>query len=93
MIDILSASVQWDKVGIVLGIIAALAVLFAVLILIVTKVCKITEDEKVVKILNISPAQTAEAAGIRAARALPNVLPAARRVWTTARSRPTKKRR
>ena len=51
MIDILSASVQWDKVGIVLGIIAALAVLFAVLILIVTKVCKITEDEKVVKIL------------------------------------------
>ena len=51
MIDILSASVQWDKVGIVLGIIAALAVLFAVLILIVTKVCKITEDEKVVRIL------------------------------------------
>lgn len=48
---IVCASVQWDKVGLVLGIIAALAVLFAVLILIVTKVCHIKEDEKVVKIL------------------------------------------
>lgn len=48
---LLSASVQWAQVGIVLGIIAALAVVFSILILIVTKVCHVHEDEKVVKIL------------------------------------------
>lgn len=52
MTDLLiSAAIQWNKVGLVLGIIAGLAIVFAVLILIVTKVCHIEEDEKVVKIL------------------------------------------
>lgn len=45
------ATVNWGKVGIVLGLVAGLAVIFAVLILIVTKVCRIKEDEKVIKIL------------------------------------------
>ncbi len=49
--DLLAASVNWAKVGMVLGIVAALAIVFAVLILVVTKVCKIKEDEKVLKIL------------------------------------------
>ena len=52
MTDLLiSAAIQWNKVGLVLGIIAGLAIVFAVLILIVTKVCHIEEDEKVVQIL------------------------------------------
>ena len=50
--DLLCASIQWDKVGIVLGLIAGIAVLLAVAILIVTKVCHITEDEKVLKVLD-----------------------------------------
>ena len=50
--DILIAkAVNWTSVGIVLGIVAGLAVVFAVLILIVTKVCHVHEDEKVLKIL------------------------------------------
>lgn len=44
-------AVQWGKVGLVLGIIAALATVFGILILIVTKICRIQEDEKVLKIL------------------------------------------
>ena len=48
---ILAKAVNWVSVGIVLGIIAGLAVVFAVLILIVTKVCHVHEDEKVLKIL------------------------------------------
>jgi electron transport complex protein RnfB len=51
MLFLINAAVNWAKVGIVLGIVAGLAVLFAVLILVVTKVCKIKEDEKVLKIL------------------------------------------
>ena len=51
MTAILSATVNWASVGIVLGIIAGLALVFSILILIVTKVCKVHEDEKVVKIL------------------------------------------
>lgn len=47
----ISATVNWGKVGIVLGIVAALALVFAILILVVTKICKIKEDEKVLKIL------------------------------------------
>ena len=47
----IAATVNWGRVGIVLGIVAALALVFAVLILIVTKVCKIKEDETVLKIL------------------------------------------
>ena len=47
----LCATVNWINVGIVLGIIALLAIVFAILILVVTKVCHIKEDEKVVKIL------------------------------------------
>ncbi|MEG1394301.1 MAG: 4Fe-4S binding protein [Clostridia bacterium] len=49
--SILCAPIQWGKVGMVLGIIAGLAILFAVLILIVTKICNIKEDEQVSKIL------------------------------------------
>jgi len=48
---ILANAVNWASVGIVLGIIAGLAVVFAVLILIVTKICHVHEDEKVLKIL------------------------------------------
>lgn len=44
-------AINWANVGIVLGIIAGLALVFAVLILIVTKVCKVKEDERVLKIL------------------------------------------
>lgn len=51
MTAILSATVNWASVGIVLDIIAGLALVFSILILIVTKVCKVHEDEKVVKIL------------------------------------------
>ena len=47
---ILSA-IRWGKVGMVLGIVAALAIVFAILILVVTKVCRIQEDEKVTAIL------------------------------------------
>ena len=43
----LLASVQWDKVGIVIGIAAGLAVVFAVLILLVSKFCAVKTDEKV----------------------------------------------
>lgn len=50
--NIIMAAVNWGKVGLVLGIIAGLALLFSVLILIVTKVCKIDEDKKVMEILN-----------------------------------------
>ena len=51
MESILAKAVNWTSVGIVLGIVAGLAVVFAVLILIVTKVCHVHEDEKVLKIL------------------------------------------
>lgn len=50
MTNIISG-VNWASVGIVLGIIAGLAIIFAILILIVTKVCHVKEDEKVLKIL------------------------------------------
>ena len=54
MLDfMLSASIQWDKVGLVLGLIAGLAVVLAIAILIVTKVCHIQEDEKVLKVLDL----------------------------------------
>ena len=48
---ILAKAVNWASVGIVLGIIAGLAIVFAILILIVTKICRVHEDEKVLKIL------------------------------------------
>ncbi len=48
---LIARAVNWASVGIVLGIIAGLAIVFAVLILIVTKVCHVHEDEKVLKIL------------------------------------------
>lgn len=51
MLNLLNATVNWASVGIVLGIVAALAILFSILILIVTKVCHIDEDEKVLRIL------------------------------------------
>ena len=49
---ILCANIQWSKVGMVLGIIAGLAILFGILIIVVTKVCHIEEDEKVTAILS-----------------------------------------
>lgn len=45
-------SVQWDKVGIVIGIFAAIAVLLIICILLVSKFCKITVDETVEKVLS-----------------------------------------
>ncbi len=51
MTHIIAATINWTSVGIVLGIVAALALIFSVLILVVTKICHIHEDEKVVKIL------------------------------------------
>jgi Na+-translocating ferredoxin:NAD+ oxidoreductase subunit B len=51
MIMLLNASVQWNKVGLVLGLIAGLAVVLTVAILIVTKVCKIKEDETLLKVI------------------------------------------
>lgn len=51
MTSLLCNSVNWASVGIVLGIIAGLAVLFGVLILVVTKICHVHEDEKVLQIL------------------------------------------
>lgn len=54
---LICAAIQWDKVGIVLGIVAGLAILFSALILAVTKLCHIDEDEKVLRILeNLSGA-------------------------------------
>ncbi len=50
MILNLLASVQWDKVGIVIGIAAGLSVVFAVLIMIVSKFCTVETDEKVAAI-------------------------------------------
>lgn len=51
MDTLLCAAVNWKTVGIVLGIIAGLAILFAIAILVVTKLCRVQEDEKVLKIL------------------------------------------
>lgn len=48
----LLSAIQWNKVGLVLGIIAGLAIVFGILILIVTKLCHINEDEKVLKIIS-----------------------------------------
>ncbi len=48
---ILCAAIQWDKVGIVLGLIAGVAIVLAVAILIITKLCHIQEDEKVLKVI------------------------------------------
>ena len=45
--------IQWQVFGLVLGIFLALALIFTVFILIITKVCHIQEDEKAVKILNL----------------------------------------
>lgn len=51
MYNLINVAINWKNVGLVLGIIAALALLFSILILIVTKVCRIKEDEKVLRIL------------------------------------------
>ena len=51
MITLINA-VQWNKVGLVLGIIAGIAILLGIAILIVTKLCHITEDEKMLNILS-----------------------------------------
>lgn len=47
----LSAQIQWKNVGLVLGIVAGLALVLSVLILITAKLCKIKGDEKVSEIL------------------------------------------
>ncbi len=51
MLTLINA-VQWNKVGLVLGIIAGIAILLGIAILIVTKLCHINEDEKVLNILS-----------------------------------------
>jgi Na+-translocating ferredoxin:NAD+ oxidoreductase RNF subunit RnfB len=57
MKDLICAQINWANVGMVLGIIGGLAILLGALILIVTKVCHIEEDEKVTQILqNLSGA-------------------------------------
>ena len=50
MMNSLLVAVQWDKVGIVIAIAAALALLFAILILVVSKFCAVKTDEKLAKI-------------------------------------------
>lgn len=45
--NLLSNSINWGKVGIVLAIVAVLALVFAILILVVSKFCAVEEDEKV----------------------------------------------
>lgn len=45
-------SVQWDKVGIVIGIFAGIAAVLVVCILLVAKFCKVNVDEKVESVLN-----------------------------------------
>lgn len=47
MLNLLLDPIQWGKVGIVIAIVAALAVLFAILILVVSKFCAVEEDEVV----------------------------------------------
>ncbi len=52
MQSMLLQSVQWDKVGIVIGIFAAIAAVLVVCILLVAKFCKVHADEKIEKILS-----------------------------------------
>lgn len=47
MLSNILANVNWGKVGIVIGIVALLAVVFAVLIVVVSRLCAVKEDEKV----------------------------------------------
>lgn len=49
--NLLAVSVNWKTFGIVLGIFFAIALIFTILIIIVTKVCKVEEDKKVAAIL------------------------------------------
>ena len=51
MQNLLANTIHWNKVFLVLAIIVSIAIIFSILILLVTKYCKIQEDEKVVKIL------------------------------------------
>lgn len=51
MCTYLLSQINWGTFGLVMGIFFAIALLFAVLIIIITKICKVTEDEKVAKIL------------------------------------------
>lgn len=46
------ASVQWDKVGIAVGVFALIAVVLTVCILLITKLCKTKSDKKAEEILN-----------------------------------------
>ena len=49
--NLLETVIQWDKVGMVIGIFAALSVVLTALILIIVKFCKVESDEKAEKIL------------------------------------------
>ncbi len=51
LLNLLGVAIQWDKVGIVIGIFCGIAVLLCILILIITKVCKVDSDEKVTQVL------------------------------------------
>ncbi|MGN0822573.1 MAG: 4Fe-4S binding protein [Candidatus Gallimonas sp.] len=51
MKTLLLQAIQWNQVGVVIGIFAAIALLLIVCILIVAKFCKTNADEKVAKIL------------------------------------------
>ena len=52
MNNILLAQIQWEQVGIVLGVFAAIALVLTVCILLVTKLCKTQGDEKTEAILS-----------------------------------------
>ena len=52
MIYTICAKIQWDRVGIVIGIFAAIAAVLVTCILLVTKLCKTNPDEKTEAILS-----------------------------------------
>lgn len=49
--NFLANSIDWGRFGIVLALFFGIALVFAILILIITKVCKVEEDKKVAAIL------------------------------------------
>lgn len=51
MFNLLSNSIDWAKIGVVLGILAVLAILFTILILVVHHLCAVEEDPKIGQVM------------------------------------------